>query len=71
MFLPWAFFQPSVKATRLPWLLYGLLFAFGTETLHYLLPWRSFNINDLIANAAGVILGFIIFHIFARKFLSN
>lgn len=32
--------------------------AIGLEGLQYIVPWRSFNPNDLIANLAGAILSF-------------
>jgi len=35
----------------------GLVFAAGAEFIHYFLPYRSFNINDLIGNVSGIILG--------------
>jgi glycopeptide antibiotics resistance protein len=35
----------------------ALLFAVFSEFLHLLLPYRGYNINDLAANIAGVILG--------------
>lgn len=35
----------------------ALLFAAFSEFLHLTLPYRGYNINDLIANMAGVILG--------------
>ncbi len=38
-------------------LLLGLVAAFCFEGLQYLLPYRSFNINDLAANWAGILLG--------------
>jgi glycopeptide antibiotics resistance protein len=39
------------------WLLLGLLFSTGTEMLQYLLPYRRFNINALISNSLGILLG--------------
>jgi VanZ family protein len=60
-FMPWAFFGLLMKKKLWLWLLPGLLFAVGTELLQLVLPWRRFNINDLIANGAGVLLGTLIF----------
>jgi glycopeptide antibiotics resistance protein len=60
-FFPWAFFGLMMKKNLWLWLLPGLLFAFGTELLQLALPWRRFNINDLIANGAGIFLGTLIF----------
>ncbi len=60
-FIPWAFFGLLMKKNMWMWMIPGLLFAFGTELLQLILPWRRFNINDLIANGAGVLLGTLIF----------
>lgn len=61
VFLPWTFFQPIWRTNQAIWLVAGFLFACGSEGLQYLLPYRAWNINDLLANALGVLLGFIIF----------
>ena len=57
LFVPWAFFYPAMRSNKLLWLLYGLLFAAGSEGVQYLLPYRAFNINDLVANVIGVAVG--------------
>jgi len=38
----------------------GLLFAGICEGVQYLLPYRSFNINDLLANMIGTAIGIIL-----------
>ena len=47
-----------------------LLVAFGMaivlEYIQMLLPYRSFNINDLIANASGVLVGALIYPLITR-----
>lgn len=48
--------------TILFYLLLALVFAFLNEGVQYYLPYRAFNINDLIANFMGVLLGHIIFY---------
>jgi glycopeptide antibiotics resistance protein len=60
-FIPWAFFGFLMKKNLWIWIIPGLLFAVGSELLQLILPWRRFNINDLIANGAGVLLGTLIF----------
>ena len=35
----------------------GLLMAFATEGVQYFLSYRSYNVNDLLFNFLGVILG--------------
>ncbi len=56
-FIPWAFFMVAMKQRPWTWLILGLLFSTGTELLQYLLPYRRFNINDLISNSLGILLG--------------
>jgi glycopeptide antibiotics resistance protein len=70
LFMPWAFFRQACKIKTLPWLLLGLLFAAGTEGLQYFLPWRAFNVNDLLANMIGVILGASL-NLFFKQLLSH
>ncbi|MBN1227066.1 MAG: hypothetical protein JXA79_08735 [Deltaproteobacteria bacterium] len=33
------------------------MFAQGTEGIQYLLPYRAYNVNDLLANSIGITLG--------------
>jgi VanZ family protein len=69
IFLPWMFlmrlysglsFQVSILRPVL-WVIAGLLLAMSTEMVQYVLPYRTFNINDLLANGLGVVLGFLFF----------
>lgn len=39
------------------------------EVLQMLIPYRSFNINDLIANFMGVILGYLVLLSFKKRLL--
>ena len=69
LFIPWmfllkkysnvSFYKNTLKATLL--IIIGLLFAFGLEFIQYYLPYRAFNINDLIANGIGIAIGTIFF----------
>ena len=61
IFIPWAFFMLPMQQKAWSWSLLGLLFSTGTELLQYLLPYRRFNINDLISNSLGILLGLVIF----------
>jgi glycopeptide antibiotics resistance protein len=58
MFLPWVFFSGVFNMKKIYWVLIGLLFAAGSEGLQYLLPWRAYNVNDLLANMMGVCFSF-------------
>jgi VanZ family protein len=42
------------------WITALLMFAVATEWIQYFLPYRAFNINDLISNCLGIILGLIL-----------
>lgn len=67
LFMPWSFFRQASKIKTLPWLLLSLFFAAGSEGLQYFLPWRAFNVNDLLANALGVVLGWGLFKLYKVK----
>ena len=67
VFIPWAFFMTTMRQPLWLWLLLGLLFSTGTELLQYLLPYRRFNINDLISNSLGILLGLLIFIVLLRQ----
>lgn len=54
----WSAAKPTAKSQQPSWLLLGLFFAAGTEGLQYFLPWRAFNVNDLLANGLGILVGF-------------
>jgi VanZ family protein len=41
-------------------LLAGILLAFALEAIQCLLPYRAFNINDMLANGIGVVLGLLL-----------
>jgi VanZ family protein len=69
IFIPWmvllwrltgnGFRKDTGKAVL--WILLALLFAMANEAVQYFLPYRAFNINDLIANGVGVLLGAVVF----------
>jgi VanZ family protein len=40
------------------WFMVLIIFAAVTEWIQYYLPYRAFNINDLMANILGIIIGF-------------
>ena len=45
----------------------GIFFAIITEVIQLYLPYRTFNINDLISNTLGIILGFPIILLINRN----
>jgi glycopeptide antibiotics resistance protein len=58
LFLPWFFI--SVRLRRLP-LMYavaaGITLAVAAEGVQYFLTYRTYNVNDMISNLIGVMLG--------------
>ncbi|WP_339898808.1 VanZ family protein [uncultured Gilvimarinus sp.] len=36
------------------------LFSTGIECIQYTLPWRSFDVRDIAANTAGIVLGLLL-----------
>jgi VanZ family protein len=66
MFLPWMaaprYFLAADKRTipgktAVFWLIAGVVLSAGTELIHYWLPYRAFNMSDMMFNVAGVFLG--------------
>lgn len=69
VFLPCALMLLDLVPRRsLAWLA-AVAVGMLTEGVQYLLPYRGFDINDLVANFLGVSLGFVI-TLIARKYLS-
>ena len=73
VFIPWMLlisfaFTNGNRNKRFSYILlllsYGLLTAIITEGIQYFLPYRSFNINDLLANLIGVTIGIILLPFF-------
>lgn len=68
VYIPLVFFawiDKEMNILRLPFKTVGwgiIIFAFAivTEWIQFFLPYRAFNINDLIANTLGVLIGFLI-----------
>jgi glycopeptide antibiotics resistance protein len=64
MFVPWAFFKPVFRLNAWVWGISGLVFSVGSEGIQYLLPYRAYNVNDLVANMLGVVLGLLLYVLF-------
>lgn len=47
--------------TSVALLLGGIIFAILLEAVQYIIPYRAYNINDLLANGIGVLLGSVFF----------
>lgn len=65
LFIPWVFlyihaFRPVKWHQILLMICLGLLAAFTAEWVQYFLTYRTYNINDLLSNFLGVLLGAII-----------
>lgn len=71
LFLPWMFFRKVFHIRYLYWLSLGLFFASATEGLQYLLPWRAFNVNDMLANGMGVLVGFLVYFFYMKGEMSD
>ena len=69
IFLPWLLLMRKFSRTniQLPftksfmWIIAGLFFAVFIEAVQFYLPYRAFNINDLLANGLGILLGALFF----------
>lgn len=66
VFLPWTALVFFAFRLNLSWVMIGLVLAAATEVVQYFLHYRAFNINDLIANMAGVVIGLATFVLLAK-----
>lgn len=66
LFIPWAFFNLAIKKNIGLWFFFGLFFASGSEIVQYFLSYRSYNINDQLANTLGVVFGFLLWNAVKR-----
>jgi len=69
IFLSWMFltrlsypvnFRKDLNKALL-WIFAGIAFACINEGIQYFIPYRAFNINDLLGNIIGVLLGSLFF----------
>lgn len=67
VFLPWALLGFLAFRLSFLWIVAGLMIAAATEGLQYFLHYRAFNINDMIANVTGVVIGLVVFLIIAKR----
>ncbi len=69
LFFPWMWLIGFVRkpSGAAKWVMIGLVFAVISELIQILQPYRSFNLNDLIANCLGIILGLFVF-LLMKKF---
>lgn len=49
----------------------GLIFALSSELIQYYLHYRSFNINDLIANITGIGIGILFYLYYHKPYISK
>ncbi len=68
LLIPWMFLRllygPSTKQEIFFWVIMGLIIAISIETVQYFLPYRTYNIIDLMANIFGVVIGGFLWLIF-------
>jgi VanZ family protein len=65
-----AFFPPKKNYGRgeaLKLISLFLLFAIMSEVIQSFIPYRSFNLNDLIANIFGILIGLLILFVKPRN----
>lgn len=54
------FLMDMLKKRPRPILLVAWLIGLCTESVQYLLPWRGFDVNDLVANFLGCLIGWLL-----------
>lgn len=74
IYLPWMFIRRMTfeeRVGKLCWLGIGVLTVLALEYIQMLLPYRGFNVNDIIAGLIGVVLSFAISSIIKSKKYKN
>jgi len=69
MFIPFLVFGRLINESKiekplkylLGWLFMGICFAIASEVIQLFLSYRAYNINDIIANITGILLGLFSF----------
>jgi glycopeptide antibiotics resistance protein len=56
-------FGKKISKNRFLVFFLGIVMVLFSECVQYFLPWRTFNINDLLANFLGFVIGFLILFI--------
>lgn len=63
LLIPWMLLRILYEKTDLriffQWLAIGVLLAIAVELIQYILPYRTYNIIDLMANIIGVFIGLL------------
>jgi glycopeptide antibiotics resistance protein len=59
LFIPWAAFYTVVsnRMTFGKWVALGILMSAGMEVMQGFVPYRTFNVMDMIGNVLGIVLG--------------
>jgi VanZ family protein len=60
LFSPWFFFKPAKINKHFIWFLIGFLLGSSIECLQYFVPYRTFNLKDILANFLGLCAGTIL-----------
>ncbi len=50
------------------WIVLALFLGFALEAMQYIIPWRTFNVNDLMSNLLGVGAGVLIWRTLKNRF---
>lgn len=69
IYLPWLWVGQILFGQKLKfsyWLFIGILVVIALEYIQMLLPYRSFNINDMIVGIIGVLLSYALFKFIQR-----
>ncbi len=58
--------RPIASSKTLAIILISIFIAITLESIQYIIPWRTFNINDMFSNVLGVGIGFVLMKLFER-----
>jgi glycopeptide antibiotics resistance protein len=47
-------------------ILFSIILAISMEAIQYIIPWRTFNVNDMFSNILGVVIGFVLIKVVSK-----
>lgn len=64
LLVPWMplriLYEKTSRSVIFQWLSMGMMLAVSVEAVQYILPYRTYNIIDLLANIIGVFIGLLL-----------
>ncbi len=71
LLLPWMFLKNNQRIPNYAWALLGTLYGAALEFSQLYLPYRSFDLSDMLANTVGVLLSCMLMRIWHSRWANK